>query len=412
MNKSLSPSMDIAKRNRREQWFRWRCRAALWLALFILAGLLVTIIARAIPALTHVEMKVPVSFENITGDGQLNSIAAFTVLSYNALYASFPEVQKTSERKQLAGLISNSTGPWLKRQWETHPQWHGKTVDIWLPVSSATARAVKQQQLAAHLTDAQQAWVQSLLEENRLRSYFNTRFFTSADSRHPEQAGFLGAMVGSLLTLLVCMAIAFPFGVATAVYMEEFSRKGKWVDIIEVNINNLAAVPSIIYGLLGLAIFLNLFHMPRSSALVGGMTLSLMTLPVIIIATRAALQAVPNTIRDAARGLGATNWQMVWHHTLPLSIPGIMTGTILGLARALGETAPLLMIGMVAFIADVPDSFGAPATVMPVQIFLWASSPETGFVEKTAAGILVLLVLLLAMNALAIYIRNRFKVKW
>ncbi len=198
----------------------------------------------------------------------------------------------------------------------------------------------------------------------------------------------------------------------TALYLEEFARPGKLVDIIEVNINNLAAVPSIVFGLLGLAFYLNFMHLPRSSALAGGLTLALMILPVIIIATRAALRSIPDSIRDAARALGATPLQVVLHHSLPLSIPGIMTGTILGLARAIGETAPLLMIGMVAFIADKPGGFTAPATAMPVQIYLWAGSAEAGYIEKTAAAIMVLLTILLVMNAAAIYIRKKFEIRW
>ncbi|NBX03655.1 MAG: phosphate ABC transporter permease PstA, partial [Alphaproteobacteria bacterium] len=204
----------------------------------------------------------------------------------------------------------------------------------------------------------------------------------------------------------------FPLGVMTAVYLEEFAKKGRWVDIIEVNINNLAAVPSIVFGLLGLAVYINVLGLPRSASLVGGLTLALMILPVIIIATRAALKSIPASIRDAARGLGASPIQVVWHHVLPLAMPGIMTGTILGMARAIGETAPLIMIGMVAFVADLPTGFTSPATVMPVQIYLWASSPEGGFAEKTAAGILALLVLLLAMNAAAIYLRKKFEIRW
>ncbi len=256
------------------------------------------------------------------------------------------------------------------------------------------------------------AWLKTLQEKGLLRTAFNRTFFMQGDSRSPEQAGFLGAMIGSALTLIVCLLVAFPLGVMTAVYLEEFARKSVFVDLIEVNINNLAAVPSIVFGLLGLAVYINVMGLPRSAPLVGGMTLALMILPVIIIATRAGLSSVPDSIRDAARALGASPLQVVWHHALPLAMPGIMTGTILGMARAIGETAPLLMIGMVAFVADLPTGFTSSATVMPVQIYLWASSPDAGFVEKTAAGILVLLVLLLAMNALAIYLRKKFEVRW
>ena len=262
------------------------------------------------------------------------------------------------------------------------------------------------------LSAKQKGWLQALEKTKDVRTVFNSDFFRRGDSRSPEQAGFLGSMIGSLLTLLTCIGIAFPLGVLAAVYLEEFAPKSRFVDIIEVNINNLAAVPSIVFGLLGLAVFLGVFGMPRSASLVGGITLSLMILPTIIITTRASLKAVPDSIRDAARGLGASPIQVVFHHTVPLAMPGIMTGAILGMARAIGETAPLLMIGMVAFVADVPKHFTDPATVMPVQIYLWASSPEISFVEKTAAGIMVLLVMLLLMNSLAIIIRKRFEQRW
>jgi phosphate transport system permease protein len=255
-------------------------------------------------------------------------------------------------------------------------------------------------------------YVQTLKEAGKTRLVFNPTFFSEADSRSPSRAGFLGAILGSIFTMAICLMVAFPLGVMTAVYLEEFAPKNRLTDIIEVNINNLAAVPSIVFGLLGLAVFLHFFDLPRSAPVVGGLTLALMTLPVIIISTRVALKAIPDSIRQAALALGATRLQAVTQHVIPLAIPGIMTGTILGAARALGETAPLLMIGMVAFIADVPQGFTDPATVMPVQIYIWASSPESGFVEKTSAGILTLLVFLLLMNATAIYIRKKFEVRW
>ncbi|RWX50054.1 phosphate ABC transporter, permease protein PstA [Candidatus Electrothrix marina] len=219
-------------------------------------------------------------------------------------------------------------------------------------------------------------------------------------------------MMGSLFTLLVTLVLSFPVAVASAIYLEEFAPKNRWTDLVEVNINNLAAVPSIVFGLLGLAVFLNFFGMPRSSPLVGGLVLSLMTLPTIIIASRASLQAVPPSIREAALGVGASKMQTVFHHVLPLAMPGMMTGTIIGLSRALGETAPLLMIGMVAFIVDVPASITDPATGLPVQIFLWADSPERAFVERTSAAILVLLTVLISMNGLAVYLRMKFERRW
>ena len=241
---------------------------------------------------------------------------------------------------------------------------------------------------------------------------FNTRFFTSGDSRDPELSGIWGATVGSFFMLVVTLVLSFPLGVATAVYLEEFAPKNRWIDLIEVNINNLAAVPSIVFGLLGLALFINLFGLPRSAPLVGGLVLTLMTLPVIIIAARAALTSVPPSIREAALGVGASKMQVVAHHVLPLALPGMLTGTIIGMARALGESAPLLMIGMVAFIVDIPAGPLDPATALPVQVYLWADSPERAFVERTSAAILVLLAFLLLMNALAIVLRKRFERRW
>jgi len=237
-------------------------------------------------------------------------------------------------------------------------------------------------------------------------------FLTGADATEPVRVGIWGAFKGSLLTMIVTLLLAFPVGVLSAVYLEEYAPRNRWTDMIEVSINNLAAVPSIIFGLLGLAVFLNTFHLPRSAPLVGGLTLALMTMPVIVIAGRSAIKSVPPSIRDAALGIGASRIQVVFHHVLPLALPGILTGTIIGMARALGETAPLLMIGMRAFIAAPPGGFQQPATALPVQIFLWSDEVSRGFVEKTSAAIIVLLVFLLAMNGIAIYLRNRFETRW
>jgi phosphate transport system permease protein len=237
-------------------------------------------------------------------------------------------------------------------------------------------------------------------------------FLTGSDSTEAARAGVWGALKGSLLTILVTMAIAFPVGVLSALYLEEFAPRNRWTDMIEVSINNLAAVPSIIFGLLGLAMFLNFMHLPRSAPLVGGLTLALMTMPVIVIAGRNAIKSVPPSIRDAALGVGASKMQVVFHHVLPLALPGILTGTIIGMARALGETAPLLMIGMRAFIASPPSGITDPSSVLPVQIFLWSDEVDRAFVEKTSAAIIVLLVFMLLMNGLAIYLRNKFERRW
>jgi phosphate transport system permease protein len=237
-------------------------------------------------------------------------------------------------------------------------------------------------------------------------------FLTGSDSTEAARAGVWGALKGSFLTILVTMALAFPIGVLSALYLEEFAPRNRWTDMIEVSINNLAAVPSIIFGLLGLAVFLNFMHLPRSAPLVGGLTLALMTMPVIVIAGRNAIKSVPPSIRDAALGVGASKMQVVFHHVLPLALPGILTGTIIGMARALGETAPLLMIGMRAFIASPPSGITDPSSVLPVQIFLWSDEVDRAFVEKTSAAIIVLLVFMLMMNGLAIYLRNKFERRW
>jgi phosphate transport system permease protein len=262
------------------------------------------------------------------------------------------------------------------------------------------------------VSDREIAYIDYLSEQGMIDRRLNSLFFTSGASREPEMAGIMGAVLGSLFTMLVTLMMSFPLGVAAAIYLEEFAPKNRWTHLIEVNINNLAAVPSIVFGLLGLAVFLNFFGLPRSAPLVGGMVLALMTLPTIIIASRAALKAVPPSIREAALGVGASHIQAVFHHVLPLAMPGIMTGTIIGMAQALGETAPLLMIGMVAFIVDIPAGFLDPATVLPVQIYMWADFPEQAFQQKTAAAILVLLAFLVLMNAVAVLMRKRFERRW
>jgi len=262
------------------------------------------------------------------------------------------------------------------------------------------------------VSDQEFTWLDKLAAEGRVEKFFNWSFFTNGDSREPEQAGIGGAIVGSFYTLLVTLVLSFPIGVAAAVYLEEFAPTNKLTDIIEVNINNLAAVPSIVFGLLGLAVFINLFGLPRSAPLVGGLVLTLMTLPTIIIASRAALKSVPPSIREAALGVGASKMQMVTHHVLPLAMPGMLTGTIIGMAQALGESAPLLMIGMVAFIVNIPGGPVDPSTVLPVQVFLWSDSPERAFVERTSAAIMVLLGFLVLMNILAVVLRRRFERRW
>jgi phosphate transport system permease protein len=327
----------------------------------------------------------------------------------------FPEVTARGELRELFAMLSPGAALELRDRVLADPAVIGTTQSVWLIADDDIDMVVKGhirrdvEEADRRVSDAQIRWLDKLIAEDRIDLRFNRYFFGAGASSDPELAGIWSATVGSFFMLLVTLLLSFPLGVATAIYLEEFAPRNRWTDLIEVNINNLAAVPSIVFGLLGLALFINVFGLPRSAPVVGGLVLSLMTLPVIIIASRAALMAVPPSIRDAALALGASKMQMVLHHVLPLAMPGMLTGTIIGMARALGESAPLLMIGMVAFIVDVPDSPLDPATALPVQVYLWADSPERAFVERTSAAILVLLVFLLVMNATAIMLRKRFE---
>jgi len=350
-------------------------------------------------------------------DSQL-AIANWGALVKNSLRDRFPDVSGRSERRQLYALVSSVAEYDLKDRLEANPALLGQTEEIWLMADDEIDALLKNQidrnapEGERRLNDFQIGLVDSLIESGELKKSFNTTFFTNGDSREPEQAGIRGSMTGSFFTLLVTLVLSFPIGVAAAIYLEEFAPKNRFTEIIEVNINNLAAVPSIVFGLLGLAVFINLFHLPRSAPVVGGLVLTLMTLPTIIISSRSAIKAVPPSIREAALGLGASKVQMVLHHVLPLAMPGMLTGTIIGMAQALGETAPLLMIGMVAFIADVPSTPLDPSTVLPVQIFLWSDLPERAFVAKTSGAIMVLLGFLAIMNLLAVFLRKRFEQRW
>jgi phosphate transport system permease protein len=324
-------------------------------------------------------------------------------------------VTERADRRELFALMSDGAGMELRERVLANFDLIGGRESIWLLAADDADMVVKGyidragDESLRRVSDAQLGWLDALQADDRVALKFNRYFFTAGDSTDPELAGIWGATVGSFFMLVVTLALSFPLGVATAIYLEEFARRNRWTDLIEVNINNLAAVPSIVFGLLGLSLFINVFGLPRSAPVVGGLVLSLMTLPVIIIASRAALKAVPPSIREAALGVGASQMQTVLHHVLPLALPGMLTGTIIGMARALGESAPLLMIGMVAFIVNVPDSPLDAATALPVQVYLWADSPERAFVERTSAAILVLLVFLLLMNLTAVLLRKRFE---
>ena len=330
----------------------------------------------------------------------------------------FREVTEKEEMKSLTELISSSEEENLMQAVLKNNDLIGANKKVWLKASSKIDIIHKNPEMKdlsesnRLISDKELEWFDKLTRNGDIKFSLNKIFFLKADSTEPEQAGILGSILGSFFTLVITLILSFPIAVAAGVFLEELAPKNRLTDIIEININNLAAVPSIIFGLLGLAIFLNVMHLPRSAPIVGGMVLALMTLPTIIIATRVSLKAVPPSIREAAVGLGATKFQSVIHHVLPLAIPGIATGTIIGMSRALGESAPLLLIGMVAFIVDIPGSFTDSATVLPVQIYLWKSTAARGFVELTAAGVIVLLTFLILMNALAIYVRNKFEKKW
>ncbi|MHC8508469.1 MAG: phosphate ABC transporter permease PstA [Rhodospirillales bacterium] len=389
-----------------------------------LIALFSTIIVNALPAFTKTEITLEIALPAADIDPQgTRSAETLAKADYRkpvraAFQALFPDVKKRRDKRALHAMISPGAVFILRRAVLADPDLIGKTVALPLPMSDDIDQynkghiAKDTPESERRVSDRQIAWFESLKARGLVSTVFNDTFFTAGDSREPELAGVLGALIGSALTMAVTLALSFPAAVGAAVYMEEFAPKNRITYIIEVNINNLAAVPSIVFGLLGLAVFLGVFNLPRSAPLVGGMVLSLMTLPTIIIAARAALKSVPPSIREAALGMGASGMQTVTHHVLPLAMPGILTGTIIGMARALGESAPLLMIGMVAFVIDIPGGVTDPATVMPVQIYLWGDSPERAFTERTSAATLVLLSFLIAMNALAAVLRKRFERKW
>ncbi|CAI8865006.1 phosphate ABC transporter permease PstA [Methylocaldum szegediense] len=415
---------SLTRRRQAEKRFRLYGLASIVLGLCFVALLFGSIIARGYTAFQQTFIGLDVYFdpELIDPEGRRDPATLmegdYDRLLKNTLSSMFPDVTARQEKRALYRLLSSAASYDLRDQVLANPELIGKSARVWVPADDDVDMLVKGQlqrtgaEGERRIKDYQVAWIDKLAGEGRIKKSFNAAFFTSGDSREPELAGIWGAVTGSLFTLLVTLSLSLPIGMAAAIYLEEFAPRNRWIDLIEVNINNLAAVPSIVFGLLGLAVFINFFGLPRSSPLVGGLVLSLMTLPVIIIAGRSALKAVPPSVREAALGVGASPMQTVFHHVLPLAIPGMMTGAIIGMARALGESAPLLMIGMVAFIVDIPRSVLEPATVLPVQIYLWADSPERAFVERTSAAIIVLLVFLILMNGLAVYIRKRFERRW
>ena len=408
----------LRKRYQTERRFRLYGISAIILSLLFLSFLFLNIVWNGYSAFQQTYVELDVFFDPTILNQEALTTADYPGLVKKSLRNMFPEVKNRRDKRKLYGLVSSGASFQLRDMVLTQPTVIGRTLKVWVPAKAEVDMLMKGRidrnlpEDSRRLKDNQLAWIDQLVAEDRIEKRFNKAFFTSGDSRDPELAGILGAVAGSFYTLVITLLLSFPIGVAAAVYLEEFAPKNRWTDLIEVNINNLAAVPSIVFGLLGLAVFLNFFGLPRSAPLVGGLVLTLMTLPTIIIASRASLQSVPPSIREAALGVGASKMQMVAHHVLPLALPGMLTGTIIGMARALGESAPLLMIGMVAFIVDVPGGFTDPSTVLPVQIFLWADSPERAFVERTSAATIVLLAFLVTMNAFAVILRKRFERRW
>ncbi|MDQ3144204.1 MAG: phosphate ABC transporter permease PstA [Pseudomonadota bacterium] len=400
----------VAGRYAAERRFRLFGLVAVGLSLAFLAFLLVTMMWRGLGGFTQSEIRLTLDFPR--SDVMLDPAALAGPQAKQVVAAADLRglIEKTATARygpSAGDLIGGGSARSLGEQLIDDPSLLGRSAELWLPMSSPADVAVK-----GDGEPAMEALIARAEADGSVRRSFNSGFLTASDATDSSSAGVWGALKGSFLTILVTMLLAFPIGVFSALYLEEFAPRNRWTDTIEVSINNLAAVPSIIFGLLGLAVFLNFMHLPRSAPLVGGLTLALMTMPVIVIAGRNAIKAVPPSIRDAALGVGASKMQVVFHHVLPLALPGILTGTIIGMARALGETAPLLMIGMRAFIASPPSAITEPATVLPVQIFLWADEVDRGFVEKTSAAIIVLLVFMLLMNGIAIYLRNRFERRW
>jgi phosphate transport system permease protein len=393
-----------------ERRFKLLGLGAVLLSAGFLAFLLITMAANGLGGFTQTKIALPINIASaptIIDPAILSAPDAKEKLANSGLDAVVADAATKAFGAAGPTYVSETGWNDLSAALIADPSLLTKTGVIKLPVSSDLAEALKGEGPPELLAAAQK-----LKADGKISSGFSTQFLTASDATDSTQVGIWGAFKGSLLTMLVTIALAFPIGVLSAIYLEEYAPRNRWTDIIEVSINNLAAVPSIIFGLLGLAVFLGTFGMPRSAPIVGGLTLALMTMPVIVIAGRNAIKAVPPSIRDAALGVGASPVQVVFHHVLPLSLPGILTGTIIGMARALGETAPLLMIGMRAFIATPPDGINDPASVLPVQIYLWSDEVSRGFIEKTSAAIIVLLIFLLAMNGLAIYLRNRFETRW
>ncbi len=413
------------KRRHASEWrFRAYGAAAIVVSLAFLVLMVASITMGGYPAFERHSIGLKITFDEKVIDPQGTRMrdqlmaANYTKLVRSSLRDHFPDVSGRRDKRKLNKIVSSDAGYELRDLVLGNPDIIGTTSQVWITAAADSELYLKGYvdknlpQNQRRLDDLQIGWLDTLTANGQIKSHFNTEFLLSGDSREPELAGIMGALLGSFYTLVVCFVLSFPIGTLAAIYLEEYAPKSRLNRLIEVNINNLAAVPSIVFGLLGLAILLNTFGLPRSTPLVGGMVLALMTLPTIIIASRASLRAVPPSIREAALGVGASKTQTTFHHVAPLAMPGMLTGAIIGMAQALGETAPLLMIGMVAFIVDLPTGVTDAATALPVQIFLWADSPERGFVEKTSAAIIMLLTFLVIMNLSAVLLRRKMETRW
>lgn len=426
MNSTVTQERIIAlrkKRSAQDLRFKYYGFIAMCLALAVLVFLLYSIFSRGFTAFQKTTILLEINYDQevlkLTPDSTEQEIekGKFFKVKKNALNNVFENLSK-SDAKLIKKLFSTNIDKEIKNYYIDNPSVLNTTQKLWVTAHSNVDQMLKGNSRRdvpedrRKLNDIQLSFIDQLVEEDRIQKEFNNFFFIRADSRHPEIAGIAGSFMGSLLTLFVVFILSFPIAIGASVYLEEFAPKNKLTELIEVNISNLAAVPSIVFGLLGLGVLLNVFGFPRSTPLVGGTVLALMTLPTIIIACRASLKAVPPSIKEGALAIGATKSQAVFHHVVPLALPGTLTGTIIGLAQALGETAPLIMIGMVAFIPNIPTGITEPSASLPVQIFLWVESAERGFQEKSAAAIMIILLFLFVMNALAVYLRNRFEKKW
>ena len=417
---SAAAQQEPRRRRRRRADLRLRLYgiAAITAAISLLGILLFTLIMGGYQAFVQTHIRVDFTISEAHVDPAEPHAGNWRAVVADGIAAMLGEPASPAEARAMGQILTNNTQFILRDAVLADPAVIGGRLTLEVPAADIFDQLNKgtisrnTPEANRRVSDAQIGWFDQLASAGRVSMPFNWGLFVNADSRFPEIAGLAGAITGSFYALLVCVLISLPVGVAAAIWLEEFAPRNRWTDVIEININNLAAVPSIVFGLLGLAVFINLVGLPRSAPLVGGLVLALMTLPTIIIVTRNALKAVPSSLREAAYGMGASPQQVVFHHVLPLALPGILTGTIIGLAQALGETAPLLLIGMNAFITSPPGGLMDAATALPTQIYIWADSPERGFVARTSAGILVLLGFLLAMNAIAIFLRHKLERRW